>query len=283
MDCEVIVSTYNKPDVLDLVLAALSHQDRDDFGICVADDGSTEATATLVARWRDRLGPSRLRHVWHPDDGFQKNRILNKAIASSTAAYLIFIDGDCVARRDFVGVHLARRRPGHFLSGGMVRLTAAASQALSAEAIADGRVFGADWLRAHQGRLSASTRLKAALLPASWARLLERVSPVKRTWNGADSSAWRRDIEAVNGFDERLRYGAEDVEMGVRMVHNGVRALSVRYSAVLLHVDHDRPYADPAVIQANQAHVADVRRQHLRWTEHGIRPGLATQREEAPA
>lgn len=273
MDCEVIVSTYNKPAALTLVLAALARQTTSGFGVCVADDGSGPATAALVAEWRERFGPERLRHVWHPDDGFQKNRILNRAIAASNADYLIFIDGDCVARRDFVATHLARRRPGAFLSGGMVRLSRTASEALDEALIHSGEAFSADWLRIHQGRLSPSTRLKAGLLPAPLATLLEAISPVKRTWNGADSSGWRRDIVAVNGFDERLRYGAEDVEMGVRMAHNGVRARSVRYSAVLLHIDHDRPYADDAVIRANQAHVATVRRQRLRWTEHGIRPG----------
>lgn len=281
MDCEVIVSTYNKPRELNLVLLALARQRGAEFGVCVADDGSAEPTAELVARWTSRLGPQRLRRVWHPDDGFQKNRILNRAIATSAADYLIFIDGDCLARPDFVATHLRRRRPRGFLSGGMVRLNRQASAALDEAAVEDGRVFGAQWLRRQLGTLSLSTRLKAGLLAPPLAALLERVTPVKRTWNGANSSGWRRDIVAVNGFDERLRYGAEDVEMGVRMAHDGVRAISVRYSLALLHIDHDRPYADAAVIARNQAHVAEVRRSGRRWTEFGIRPGAATE-PEAP-
>ena len=275
MDCEVIVSTYNKPRELNLVLLALSLQRGADFGICVADDGSAEPTAELVERWQARLGGTRLRRVWHPDNGFQKNRILNRAIDSSTADYLVFIDGDCVARPDFIATHLARRRPRAFLSGGMVRLPRAASDAMTEAEVADGRVFQADWLRTHGGGLRLSTRMEAALLPAPLAQLLERITPVKRTWNGADSSGWRRDIVAVNGFDERLRYGAEDVEMGVRMVHDGVQAVSARYSLALLHLEHDRPYADKQVIAANHAHVDAVRRGGQRWTEHGIRPGPA--------
>ena len=273
MDCEVIVSTYNNLDALDRVLLAIQHQDRSDFGICVADDGSGPATTDLADAWRERLAAGRLRHVWQPDDGFQKNRILNRAIASSHADYLIFIDGDCVARTDFVGSHLRRRQRRAYLSGGMVRLSHAASAALDGACIADGSAFTAAWLRNQCGGLGLSLRLKGALLPRRLAEFLEFLTPVRRTWNGANSSGWRSDIVAVNGFDERLRYGAEDVEMGVRLVNSGVRALQLRYSAALLHLDHSRPYADGAAIASNHAYVATVRQRGLRWTEHGIHPG----------
>ena len=93
MRTEVIVSTYNNPMALNYVLLALVGQRYADFSVCVADDGSGKLTHTLLENWRHRLSPIPLRHIWQPDDGFRKNTILNKAIDSSQADYLIFIDG----------------------------------------------------------------------------------------------------------------------------------------------------------------------------------------------
>ena len=100
--------------------------------------------------------------------------------------------------------------------------------------------------------------------------MLEQLSPVKRTWNGANSSAWRRDIIAVNGFDESLRYGAEDVEMGVRLTNNGIIGRHIRYSTCLLHIEHSRGYADPETVQRNKEYVREVRKRGIVWTENGM-------------
>lgn len=43
----VIVTTYNKPEFLKLVLLALANQDDTHFEVIVADDGSTKETADL--------------------------------------------------------------------------------------------------------------------------------------------------------------------------------------------------------------------------------------------
>ena len=55
-------------------------------------------------------------------------------------------------------------------------------------------------------------------LRSTLADFLERISPVKKVWNGCNSGGWRSDLLKVNGFDESMKYGAEDVEMGVRLL-----------------------------------------------------------------
>jgi glycosyltransferase involved in cell wall biosynthesis len=42
-----------------------------------------------------------IQHVWQEDDGFQKCRVMNKAIVASRGEYLIFTDGDCIPHPDF--------------------------------------------------------------------------------------------------------------------------------------------------------------------------------------
>jgi glycosyltransferase involved in cell wall biosynthesis len=267
---EVIVSTYNNPVALNYVLIALASQRDADFSVCVADDGSDKVTHTLLESWSHRLSQIPLRHIWQPDDGFRKNTILNKAIDSSQADYLIFIDGDCIARPDFIACHIARRTEGTFLSGGMIRLPDRSTLALSEQGIVSGEVFRLNWIVAQIRLRKLSALLKAAVLPTMVARMLEWLTPVKRTWNGANSSAWRRDLIAVNGFDESLRYGAEDVEMGVRLNNHGIVGQHIRYSTCQLHIEHLRGYADANIVQRNKAYVREVRTSGIDWTANGI-------------
>ena len=69
-----------------------------------------------------RGGASRscaVRHVWHEDEGFRKNAILNRAIATSEADFLVFIDGDVLMRPG-----LPRAAPGAGAAGPLVRRAA---------------------------------------------------------------------------------------------------------------------------------------------------------------
>lgn len=271
--CEILVSTYENSRALDLCLTGLSKQIGADFRLCVADDGSSDETREVVERWRRVFGEGRLRHVWQPHRGFGKNAILNQAIRTSAADYLIFIDGDCVASPGFVRRHFELRGPGRFLTGGVVRLTAAASALLATDLVRSGEVFTFAWLRA-QGSLGFSRNwLKVGLLPRSFLDVLEVLSPVSRTWNGGNSSGWRQDLLAVNGFNEAMCYGAEDIELGVRLNNFGVRGRHLRYTATLLHVDHVRGYADPRVAAENRRKVEGLRHTDRYWAEDGIRKG----------
>lgn len=275
MHVEVVVTTYNSPSALDLVLWALASQDDKAFDVCIADDGSGPATRELVNTWIQNAPQRRLRrvrHVWQEDEGFQKNRILNRAIASSSASYLVFIDGDCLASPGFVARHLALACPGWFVTGGLIRLPLSATPHINPANIQSREVFHPHWLQEHGALDSWGDRLKAAVLPQRLSDALERLTPVKRTWNGCNASGWRDDLLAVNGFNETMRYGAEDVELGVRLNHLGIRGRHCRYSAPLLHLEHSRGYADPALIRANKAHVKALRRTPVHWTPHGINP-----------
>ena len=71
------------------------------------------------------------------------------------------------------------------------------------------------------------------------------MTPTNADFQGNNTSAWRRDIVAVNGFDNDWGYGSEDRALGVRLSHYGVRGLQARHRAVAMHLEHDRPYAPP--------------------------------------
>ena len=71
MQCSVIFSTYNQPEWLHKTLLGFAAQDRHDFEVVVADDGSRDETRDLLENLRPAL-PFQLQHVWQEDDGFQK-------------------------------------------------------------------------------------------------------------------------------------------------------------------------------------------------------------------
>jgi glycosyltransferase involved in cell wall biosynthesis len=260
---ELVVSTYRNPRALSLVLASLCKQDCRDFVICVAEDGECEETRRIVS-----AGGRRVRHVRHPDDGFRKNKILNEAVRSSKADYLIFLDGDCLAHPRFVSRHVACAHRDRYLSGGVIRLSQCATDAVTHEAVNSGAIWQRDWLRSNGVLNTLGARAK--LKPDSLGPVLDRISFARRRWLGGNASAYRSRILEVNGFDESLGYGAEDKEIGIRLENLGVRPYSIRYSAPILHLEHGRGYVEASARRRNLVVISENRRRRTAWTSQGI-------------
>ena len=239
-----------------------------DFELVIADDGSRHATRALIDGFRPRFRHP-IRHVWHEDDGFRKTVILNKAIGEAAAGYLVFTDGDCIPRADFLEIQMRLRRPGRFLSGSCVRLPMAVSVVICADDIDSGRCFEAGWLHAH-GMTKISWRLTAS---GAMARALDALSPTGAEFYGNNASCWKADALRVNGFDERMRYGGLDWEFGDRLKQAGVRGLRARYRAIVVHLEHERGYADPERIARNREIWDAARAAKSAWTGHGIVKG----------
>src|SRR5687768_17180449 len=110
MKVSVVISTYNSPEWLEKVLWGYEFQTYRNFELVIADDGSGDSTREIIDRFKTQSGLDVI-HVWHEDRGFQKSEILNKAIQASKTDYLIFSDGDCIPRKDFVGVHVMNASP----------------------------------------------------------------------------------------------------------------------------------------------------------------------------
>ena len=130
MRISVILSTYNTPQWLEKVIWGYACQSHRDFELLIADDGSTAETAARIAWLRRKTGLA-IDHIWQEDRGFRKSAILNKAVVASSTDYLVFSDGDCIPRWDFLATHVALSERGRFLSGGVVRLPLALSERIS--------------------------------------------------------------------------------------------------------------------------------------------------------
>ena len=279
MKAAVILSTYNAPDRLHPTLVGYALQSHRDFELIVADDGSTEDTRRVIKDVSTEFSLP-IKHVWQEDIGFRKCRILNQAIASTAADYLIFSDGDCIPRNDFVAVHLNMARPRRFLSGGYLKLSPKASARITTQDIVEGSALDAQWLIAHG---MPHSRKLGRLSRSEWrARLMNAITPTRPTWNGHNSSGWRADMLRINGFDERMAYWAQDREFGERLVNNGVRGVQIRYSAVCVHLHHERPYKTQQSRERNLQIRRETRRNRARWTVHGLHKQPAPEVQTSP-
>lgn len=267
MRASVIMSTYNSPEWLEKVLWGYSMQTVSDFEIIIADDGSTIDTKKLIDIISKKTQLS-ITHVWHKDEGFQKTRILNKAILASKTDYCIFTDGDCIPRKDFVESHLSYRSLGYFLSGGHFPLTTQLSNLISKNNILNQQCFDLKWLKSK----GLETNFKNIKLTQSktLAGVMNLLTPTKPTWNGGNASAWKKDILAVNGFDERMKYGGEDREFGERLVNYGIKPKRVRYFAIIAHLEHERGYVNDEAWKINNEIRKATQKEKKTKTLHGI-------------
>ncbi|NRD19646.1 glycosyltransferase family 2 protein [Winogradskyella eckloniae] len=264
----VIISTYNQPKWLALVLHSYSIQTASNFEIIIADDGSDDSTKVVVDRFVT-ASQFNVIHVWHEDHGFQKTKILNKAIQAANSEYLIFTDGDCIARQDFVATHLSLRQKKHALSGGYFKLTEFVSNTISKASITKQNCFDKQWLL--EQRQPKSFKLNKLTNSRYKALVLNAITPTKATFDGMNVSCYKADILAVNGFDERMQYGGEDREVGERMMNNGIKFKQVRYSCICVHLHHDRPYKNEEALAKNEHIRKATKRLKLKWSNYGIK------------
>jgi len=264
----VIFTTYNSPEWLQKVLWGFDCQNDDNFEVIVADDGSREDTRKLIEAFA-ATSKKPVQHIWQPDDGFQKCRVLNKAITAARGEYLVFTDGDCIPRGDFIATHRKQAESGRFLSGGYLKLPMNVSQQISRSDINQGHCFNANWLKA-QGMASTKGFMKLNTGPKK-AATFNAITPTKPTWNGHNASCFKEDALTINGYDERLRYGGLDREFGERLENAGIRGKQIRYSAVVVHLDHARGYESPEDWQRNRDIRESVAKNKTVATEYGIR------------
>lgn len=236
----IILTTYNRPDALHAVLSSLANQHRIPDEVLVADDGSGPKTASCVQFWRERARFP-VHHIWQPDCGFRAAAVRNRAIARSSADYVIFLDGDCLAFTDFVHRHLELAEPDWFLVGNRILLDPSLTRR-----ILEGRDNPLQWSRWQwlRAQRRGETNRLAPLLRLSdggWRKWRQQ------RWQGARTcnlGVWRKDLLAINGFDERYQgWGHEDADLIVRLLHLGCKRKDGQYAVPVVHLwhgEHDR-------------------------------------------
>ena len=264
----VIISTYNSVNWLEKVIWGYNNQSFSDFEMIIADDGSTSETSDLIEVLSKKV-TFPINHIWHEDNGFQKSKILNKAILACKTDYIIMSDGDCIPRNDFVEIHYTYKRKGYFLSGGYHMLPMYTSSVITKKEIENGQCFDLKWLKSN-GLKSSFKNLKLTV-NRRLAKFLNLVTPTNASWNGHNVSGWKENIKAVNGFDERMQYGGQDRELGERLMNFGIKGLQIRYFAICVHLDHPRGYKTKESINRNLKIRSLTKTEKRVWTAFGIK------------
>jgi glycosyltransferase involved in cell wall biosynthesis len=223
----LIISTYNWPEALDLVLKSLLSQSVMPGEVIVADDGSRKETAQLIARYQPDFHVP-LIHEWHEDKGFRKTIILNKALKRATGDYIIQVDGDIILHKDFIRDHVANATCGFFIKGSRGRLTEKKSKKI---------------LRTKQTNISSleggiQSRINATHLPLL-SPLFFKDDTKTRNIKGCNFAFWKDDMIAVNGYNNDLKgWGHEDIEFPARLVNYGIKRRQLKMTAVCYHIYH---------------------------------------------
>jgi len=263
MSVSLIVTTFDWPQALRLVLRAVARQQPLPYEVIVTDDGSAAETRQLLQRVACDY-PVPLRHIWQEHRGFRVGMARNRAVAAARSDYVIFLDGDMLPQQHFIADHLGAARPRCFTQG----MRALAGPELTARLLAGDEVNVSPFTRGLALPRNAMRLPVAALLrrPRAYGR--------KKVMS-CNQGFWRADLLEVNGFDERMAgWGREDTELGVRCYHAGIRRLQLRHAAIAVHLHHP-PRGHGQARTPNDDYLAETERSGHRRCELGIDRHLA--------
>jgi len=226
MRTTLIIASYNRPAHLERTLHSVARQTMLPDQIVIADDGSDADIAAVVNAYRK--GPLRatpIDIVSQEHRGFRKCAILNKALRAATGEYIIHTDGDMYLERRFIADHVSLAAPHCIIGGGRAKLQASYGDISRFDGVTFGNLRHiARPLRLIRGlHLPCHTRHRYAI--------------------GNNTSYYKSDVEAVNGYNEDIvNTGGEDVDISLRMLNNGCRLRRVSGRCLGIHLWHSVAY-----------------------------------------
>ena len=247
----IILTTYNRPDALQAVLTGLAAQQTNQFEVIIADDGSSSATSDVIWKWQNKIP---LQHVWHEDNGFRAASIRNKAILQSLGEYIVFLDGDCIPRPDFVTRHTALAEKGFFVAGNRVLIGESATKRYLENHVP---LHAWSFNQYQQAAKQKDFRRSFALhqFPGQFWR-----KHISQSWKGVRTcnlGVWKKDLQAINGFDESYTgWGHEDADLAVRLLRAGIKRKDGRFATTVLHLWH--PENDRSKLQENEQRLSQI-------------------------
>lgn len=265
----VIITTYNRPDALELVLRACLAQTDRNFEIVIADDGSGAPTREVIERFA-QLSPLPIAHAWQPDEGFRAAACRNLGIARARGEYLIFLDGDCITQRDFIARHRALAAPRTIVAGSRILLGERLTKQTLAEHLQLAEQSAWFWLRQRMAGQANKILPLLVRLPDFAKRRVRGF-----VWRGIKTcnlGAWRSDVIAVNGFDESfVGWGHEDADLVARLHNAGVGRKNGFWATEVLHLWHPEAPRDRA--GPNYEKVLERLENRITRAERGLEEG----------
>lgn len=184
----VIIPVLNGAATIGEQLDALARQqEAPEFEVLVCDNGSTDATRDVVARYHDRL----VLKVLDATDRKGASHARNVGLLAAKGEVLAFCDADDIVADDWLQVLDRSVAAGHMVAG---------------------------WL--DLARLNA--RPEGGWSGDGVERALEPISGYLPGIGTGNLALCRTDALRVGGFDESFRYGVEDIDFGWRAQQAGL-------------------------------------------------------------
>ena len=257
MKLTLIITTYNWPESLLLVLKSIKQQVVLPYEIIIADDGSTKATKELINDFK-KSSKLNIIHSWQEDKGFRAARSRNNAICISSGDYIVLIDGDTVLHTNFIKDHISNAEPGFFVQGSRVHLSEKQTKKALLEKIVNFSFFSA-----------GLKNRKNAIHSKSLSLLFSNKKNHLRGIKSCNMAFYKKDCLNINGFNNEFEgWGREDSEFVVRLLNNGVKRKNIRFNAIQFHLWHNENSKNS--LKRNDAMLNDSIVNGIYWCKNGI-------------
>jgi glycosyltransferase involved in cell wall biosynthesis len=257
MKCSLIITTYNRPEALELVLLSVERQTVLPEEVIIADDGSDNRTQVIINNFQSNKILN-IQHSWQEDKGFRAAKSRNKAISISTQEYIVLIDGDMVLHTHFIEDHLKHVQKGFLIQGKRSLLTKTRTSSVIKNQTTLFSFFD-NGLQNHKNSL--------------YSNFLSRLFASKKTHlkgiKTCNMSFFRSDCIAVNGFNENFEgWGREDSEFVVRLLNSGIHRKNLRFNAIQFHLWHNENTR--ASLQQNDTLLQNAIDNNVKWCDSGV-------------
>jgi glycosyltransferase involved in cell wall biosynthesis len=231
----IVICFYKRLDLLKCCLDSLVLNSGHFEEVVIADDGSAEDVTDNLRRMIPSY-PFPIVHAWHPRDGARRAATRNNGIRHANGDYLVFVDADFALLQGSIKAHIDAAKPWQFAAGRVKYTTREQGERIIKEGVS-ARLLQEMYTDLPEKPIS---REHCEFIRHSFLRKLGLAHARKQTFGG-HFSAFKKDLEAVNGYDEMyMGWGGEDQDMAHRLVLSGMSGRSVIREARVLHVWHER-------------------------------------------
>ncbi len=233
MKISLIVTTYNRVNLLKNLLISLKGQDFHPYELIISDDGSSENIVKEIENLIDDF-KFKIKFVKQADLGFRLARCRNNAVRISEGDYLIFVDQDLMFSKGFLRKFIDSISKGNVIVGYPVRLDKKQSEKISVENLLSGD-FSEIITKSQKNKILSQFRKD------KFNRFLQSLKIQKKgtKFRGGITGMFKKDYLNVNGYDENfIGWGNEDDDFGRRLLASGIRPINPFKDVYPLHHWH---------------------------------------------
>ena len=257
MRVSLIITTYNRPEVLSLIFKSIEDQTICPDEIIIADDGSGNSTKECVEDFQRNSSISII-HSWQEDRGFRVAKSRNKAIAKSNYEYIILIDGDVILHEKFIENHLKHAEKNFFVQGQRVLVNESITKKIINNQYKNLFLFS-------RGLKNRKNAIYSAFLSKIFLTRKNVLNGIKT----CNLAFYKSDCINVNGFNNEIEgWGREDSEFVARLFNNNVCRKNIHFNMIQFHLWHQDSSRE--VLQKNNIILQKAIESKLNWCDNGI-------------